>query len=75
MPYGYRTKVVEILAGKGIQVTKSQVFDIKRGKTNYTFLTKQVLKTLKKVQNDHLKDLQKLKQLREINFLWNKKNY
>ena len=64
MPYGYRTKVVEMLTAKGIQVTASQVFDIKRGKTNYTDLTIAVLKALKKVQREHLKEVSRLKKLR-----------
>jgi hypothetical protein len=64
MPYGYRSKVVEMLADKGITVTPSQIFDIKRGRTNFTDLTVPVLNALKKVQRDHRKELRKLKKLR-----------
>ena len=64
LPYGYATKVVEILANKGVQVTKSQVIDINRNKSNNKKLTKKVLNAIRKVKNDHKKEQQQLAKLR-----------
>jgi hypothetical protein len=62
MPRNWKSKVVEILAGKGITVTETRVYDLAKGRVKDPVMAKMVLREMKKVRNQHMRNLAALAQ-------------
>lgn len=66
LPRGWRGEVAKLLSAKGLTLSESQIYDIKRGKNNDLNLTNEVFNALRQISREYEKKKTRLARIRNL---------